>query len=603
MSKRSKLRKRQLHERQQHKLELQKSRKRQLESDELMDSDDSDEFDDIDDTESLLDDEEVPEKLSKDLHDEVVAHGVGPTTFRELEDARTAEKKASLIRDISWDTTDLVRNIIHSPLLDGRKKGDLIKKVGSDFSLMVQGIMDTPGEMLKESNEILEIEAVLAYDARKMGLIEKATEYIRKKVLTSEALNALEDKSFALIKEKDGKTIREYPINNKAHVRAALAEVALQMKSGGEGAVDAQIALPKIREAARDMSIEVSMDKEKNAIIVQKDANGDWRWVGWVSNNFIDKSQDILTEKAHLEYVDWLQKNMEHAPVFTSLHAPGTARKHPVDFVGYENGFLVMSGKLEDEEAAGLMRIQKEHDLGMSHTGWGIRSEEDPRQIVMYRLYEVTDLPIELADNPFTQITTFSKEDPKMDKQAQIEYLGKLLGDEKKAEEALSMKTAMKQKALQDEGVEQKEKPSESNKDEKQKAPKTIKGAPVINMEEVMKAVSKEFDMDGLSEAFGELLEAQDKIPLLESIVKQQQEKIVALGDNQEEALADKISPPNTGRFAWQKTARQSQSNQNEVTGDDLKKLKETTPGPKGPEDDEWLSEVTKTDPVESVSV
>lgn len=527
-----------------------------------------------------------PNEVKKSYDDYAVASEMtmqyGPTSFEELDDARAAEKKAGMIRRASWDVESLVHNIIASPMYQGSEKADMIKKVGNDFGERVRGIMDTPAEMLKERAEVLEVEAVLAHDERNQSLLEKTIGLFQKRELSGEARKSLADSDFALPDK------RKYPIHDKAHVRNALARAAQQLKKGGEGAEDARKALPKIRAAAKKMGIETSMEKEHTGIIVQKDANGDWRWIGWPSNNFIDRSQDILTKEAHEEYVEWWHKNKGKLglPVFTSLHAPGTARTHPVDFVGFENGFLVMSGKLTEDEAVRLLEVQKEYDLGMSHTGWGIRSAADPRQIVMYRIFEVTDLPIEMADNPFTDLSVISKE-ADMKTEEQLAYLTKLLGSKEKAEEALSSKTSIKQKELQEAQVEQKEtmeQPAE------QTAPQTPDLAAII------KAVGEEFDIDGLNQFVQNAQEAVEKVGLLESVIEKQQETIQKLSGQKEEQLAEMLTPP-AQRFAWSQKARASQSKKTVVSGEQLQELKSKQAGI--PADDEyWLSQATGTAPV-----
>lgn len=509
----------------------------------------------------------------------------GPLTFEQMDEMRAADERAHEIREATYDVQTLVRNIVNAPMLEPQEKATYIKSVGNEFGSRVAAIMDTPTEMLKESSlEALEIEAVLAQDERNTGFIEKAVGFFQKKDLSSQAREALPDSDFALPEK------RKYPIHDKAHVRNALARAAQMIKQGGEAAEDAKKALPKIRAAAKKFGIETSMEKGKSGIIIQKDAQGDWRWVGWPSNNFIDRSKDILTEAAHLEYVDWWNKNKDDIgfPVFTSMHAPGTARTYPVDFVGYENGFLVMSGKLNKDEAAGLLRVQKEYDLGMSQTGWGVRDKEDPRQIVRYRIYEVTDLPVEMADNPFTDLAVLSKE-ADMNKQEQLAYLTTLMGDEKIAKEALSAKTEQKQAELQELGIEQKQ----AKETPEAETPTAETTPPEFDV--LMEKISKELDIEGLNEFVVLAKESMEKVPMLERIIKAQQEQIVKLGAESDEQLAEMISPKVGPKFSWSKRA--SESDETVIEGEELEKAKKKVPGiPDG--EDWWLSNDLGVTPV-----
>lgn len=545
------------------------------------------------------DEDEEAEELAKEYgpwaEASAMSMAAGPTSFEELDDVRASEMKAGKIRQASWDVEDLVHNIIRSPMIQGSEKADYIKKVGTDFGERVNAIMNAKADMMKEHPEdmdVLEVEAILAGDERNKNLFEKTLgKLFAKRELSTASRKALSDSDFALVYEVDGKKVRKYPIQDKAHVRNALARAAQQLKAGGTAATDARKALSKIRAAAKRLGIGASMEKESSGIIIQKDNNGDWRWVGWPSNNFIDRSHDILTENAHKEYVDWWWKERPAFPVFTSMHAPGTARTYPVDFVGYENGFLVMSGKLTESEAAGLLRVQKQFDVGMSHTGWGIRDANDPRQIVMYRSFEVTDLPLEMADNPFTDMAVISKEAEMLSSEDQLKYLATLTNDEALAKEVLQAKTSMKQNELKAAGVESKE----AAQDEAEETAASEE-ALTPDIQAIIEQVGKQFDIEGLNEAFTQVQATAEKVPLLEELVKQQSAKIQELLGEQDEKLAELISPPAGKRFAWSKE-RPSQSQETIVEGEEKEKLQKNQAGIPD-SDDYWLSQATGTAPV-----
>lgn len=490
----------------------------------------------------------------------------GPVSFDELDAAQAAQEQAMEVQHTSYQVQSLVYNILNHPMMDATEKSSAIQKVGGDFEKRISDILSAPSEDVQKDLDVMEAESVLAYDKRHENI---ASQLFDKAVLSTASRKKLDSSQFALPSK------RKYPIHDKAHVRNALARAAQQMKAGGEGAADARAAMPKIRAAAKRMGIGMSMKKENNAIVVEKDAQGDWRWVGWVSNNFQDRSGDIITEAAHLEFVDWVNKDLPNrAPVFTSCHAPGTVREHPVDFVGYENGFLVMSGKLTEREAEALMTVSKETDIGMSHTGWGLRDPNDVRQITKYRSFEVTDLPRDRADNPFTVVETFSKED-NMD---QLDYLSKLLGSKEKAEQALKLKTSLAQKELQDAGVESKEvQPPVTN------VTNVVSQTPAIDdaaVKALVERLSKEFDIPGLNEFVAQAKEAMEKVPLLEKALTQ-------YAASEDERLAEKIAPKPL--FAW---SRASESTGNIVKEDDELARRVPNPG------ENWLSVATNTQPV-----
>lgn len=551
--------------------ELKKAK--EVEAEELADDEDEVLGDEELVEEDVPDEEEDPaaESLKKQMAEIEKDYGMdagmsmpGPTSFDELDAAMAAQDQAHEVQETSWQVQSLVYNIISHPMMDAKEKASAIQKVGSDFGQRVSDILAAPEEVEKDL-DILEAESVLAYDDRHTNVVGKLFD---KAVLSTASRNKLSADQFALPSK------RKYPIHDKAHVRNALARAAQQMKAGGAAAADAKAAMPKIRAAAKKMGIGMSMKKDRNAIVIEKDAQGDWRWVGWVSNNFQDRSGDIITDAAHQEYVNWVNKDLPNrAPVFTSCHAPGTVRENQVDFVGYENGFLVMSGKLSPAEAQSLMTISKQVDVGMSHTGWGLRDTTDVRQIVKYRCFEVTDLPVETADNPFTTLDTLSKE---VDTMNQLDYLSALLGSKEKAEQALKLKTSLAQTELKEAGVESKEVPAPVTEPETQPTQ-----TPDVAMDAIMERITKELDIPGLNAFVTQAKEAMEKVPLLEKALKQ-------YAASEDDRLAEKIAPKPT--LAW--SLRASESLETVVKEDDPLKASVPDPG------ENWLSAITGTQPV-----
>lgn len=522
--------------------------------------------------------EEETEKLKKDYGMEdssmPMMIPVGPTSWDEYKALETAREQAEAVDETTWTARQLVNNIMASMSMTPEEKGKAIAAVGEGFPQQIQDCMDMTGNV-----DVLEAEAMIAKDFRDMPVGEKVSSWIEKKTLSYKTKKNLPDSEYALVyKDPNGNTVRKYVISDKAHVRNALARAAQQIKAGGEGAADAKKALPKIHAAAKKMGIGQVKKEAASAIMIEKDATGAWRWVGWVSNNFKDRSGDIITEAAHKEYVDWVNKDMgTRAPVFTSCHAPFTVRENPADFVGYENGFLVMSGALTENEAASLLRVQKSTDIGMSHTSWGIRDPHDPKLILKYRMFEVTDLPVQTADNPFTTLDAISKEDP-MNSEEQLKYLTTLLGSKKKAEQALSLKTSMAKKELTEAGVESKETPApvETPAETAQTN---------LDMDAILKEVETRLDIPGLNE-FVKLAKAEmEKVPLLEEVIKQ-------MKTTKEEEVAKMIEAPVASRMAWSKRPSQATDNVVKETDELLKQAPKLDPA-------NWLSQVTNTEPLE----
>lgn len=487
------------------------------------------------------------DQVEKDYAEEFMF--TGPTSFEELDALDAAREQANAVSAVSWKVQDLVYNIIRSPMMDPKAKGKAIKSVGEGFETRVSAILS--GKKIEKDLDILSIEAILAHDARRSGVVEKAKDWLNGK-------------------------------NPKAVLRKTLAQMVQQIEAGGAEAEKARAELPRVRTEAKALGIETRIEQERAGLVIEKDAQGEWRWVGWSTNKFMDWDGEILTEAAHKEYTEWLDEHPDMAPVFLSWHTPETMRKNVVDFWTYENGFLIMSGVLLEAEAAELLQVQKDIDLGMSHGTLVL--ERDPankKVITKYRMFEVSELPLENAANPFTSFETVIKE-ADMDKR---KYFASLFGEEK-AERYLAL-TKETEGKLEEAGVASKElavsneplaeggassTPPLSAKDGTRQSGLTAK-----DLEEVVKAVGEKFDMDGLNAYLAKATEALEKVPMLEELIKN-------LAESQDEQLAEKISPQ--AGFVWSvQKARASQA--------DVSKLRD------GDEADETLKKsAPRLDPV-----
>ncbi|MDM7940144.1 MAG: hypothetical protein QUS07_07370 [Methanothrix sp.] len=139
-----------------------------------------------------------------------------------------------------------------------------------------------------------------------------------------------------------------------------------------------------------------------------------------------------MTSDSHKEYVKLLDENPNLAPELWSWHTPGTARKSPADWWDYADGFLMMSGPLTVDEASALKEVQNSGvQLGMSHGFFAFSRDEAQGLIKEYYSFEVSDLPVRFAANPWTGLQTISQEVKEMgfspDKR---KYLVTLLGED-----------------------------------------------------------------------------------------------------------------------------------------------------------------------------
>lgn len=516
------------------------------------------------DDEAVLDayDEETPDAEEVEVEETTVQKHYdpepyyGPTSWNEAESEAQAREQAQKVRETAWTAEELVRNIIHRSDMTPEAKGAAISKVGSGFGARVKSI--TAQTVSKSVDmDLLELNAIIAIDARRTPATEKISDWVRK--------------AFRQKLPDDG-----FVLDEKINVRDALFRAAQMIEKGGDSAEDARKALPDIRAAAKKMGVGVD-----NTIVIEKDAKGEWRAVLWPTNNFKDRDGEIIADSAHSEYVEWVNKNMNLAPVFMTWHVPGTARTHQMDFVAYENGFMIASAPLNENEAAALLKMQTQVDIGLSIGGFALeRDSVNPKIITKYRMYEVSDLPLERASNPFTEFQVFTKE-ADVDT---LKYLAGILGDEEKAKTYVE-KAGIKQAELRSAGVAEKQVadppappvPPEEEPDD---------AAPIVPLDDVIARVAKEFGMEQLSVEFAVLKEKADKVDVLEALVKE-------LVKSNEEKLAEMITPPATKTFAWmEKRASESPDTVLKEDNEDDKKLKKSKP-------EYWLSEATNTQPVQ----
>lgn len=522
--------------------------------------------------EPLIDNvEELPDLIEKDYGEPMmVMPANGPTSWEELDAEKVAREKAEQVREVTWNTQDLVNNIVYSSM-PPKEKAKAIQQVGDGFEKRL-AMAEKEEKMEKAFDlDLLSLQALIARDGRHLGGLEKVHSWISKAISNTAKLT---DDNFAIPAE------RLFPINSKVNVRASLNMAAELLEKNSENE-QTRNAIPALLEAAKKFGIGV-MEKTASAVVIEKDASNHWRAVMWPSNNFIDWDGDILSEVAHKEYVEWVNDNMDLSPVFMVAHFPGTMRKNKTDFVGYESGFLLMSAPLEEYEAAALLKAQTITDLGMSHGTIVLeRDPQDPRVVTKYRMVEVSDLPLDRAANPFTDFETLLKEadmSQTLDTQA---YLATILGPEK-AKEFIA-KAGIKQKALQEAGVESKEKADNASEPA---SPASEQPNVETLAAQVFERVKKELDVEGLSDYLSQLQESAEKVPVLEALVKE-------LAATHEDELADMIAAPAAKTLVWQK-ARASQSDKTVLAEtEDDEKLKKAKP------DLGWLSEATGTTPVQ----
>lgn len=524
---------------------LRKNRREELKAQEDILIPDDEEIEDEESTEEEdFETEEERAPVKKEYYAE--PSFVLPTSYEEMDAAKKAREQAEAVRQETYTVQDLVSNIAYSPMTPD-EKGKAIVKVGKDFGTRLKSITD--GKMTKEfvDMDVLQLQALIAKDARQTSLIEKAGDFL-------------------------ATAFKSTQLDSKTFIRKQLRDVSELLTKNSDDSIRSEVAelLKKAKEAGIGSS----------SILIEKDASGSWRAVMYPTNNFKDRDGEILSDAAHLEYVEWVNKNMDCAPVFCTWHQAGTARTHPMDFIGYDNGIMIASLPLTEQEASCILKMQAQMDIGLSIGGIALeRDQTDKRIITKYRMFEVSDLPLDRAANPFTEIELISKE-AQMDAKKMKDYLAGMIGDAERADKIVE-KMALTQAELRKAGVEEKEvKTSESE------TTVVAKEAPAVNLDELVERLSKELGMKELSDTIASLMETAEKVPALEALVKE-------LSASSEEKLAELIQPKIQKSLSWMKE-RPSQRDdtilkEGDGKDDELKKSVPTVG---------WFTEATGIEPV-----
>lgn len=278
---------------------------------------------------------------------------------------------------------------------------------------------------------------------------------------------------------------------------------------------------------------------------VYKGVDGEHYWLGIVSNNFKDRDGEIITEAAHVEYMGYLDANPGKAPELWTWHTPGTGRKARATFWDYADGFTVFGGALTKDEAAAYTPGEV---LGMSH---GFSGTKQGSLIVRYRDFEVSELPIDKAANPWTDFATIVKEVSTMafdaDKRT---YLVKRHGEDYVV--ALESQLEQTAKVLKDAGVEYKEL-SEAKVEAVTPVTPVVAAVaqvqpttPTVDISAVAKELATVLNLDGLNAL---LVKQTEQIVTLSATISEQQKQLDKLSATADEQIAKAINPTITPRL------------------------------------------------------
>jgi hypothetical protein len=194
-------------------------------------------------------------------------------------------------------------------------------------------------------------------------------------------------------------------------------------------------------------------DDKKAGILIHKQADGQYRWVGWVSNHYRDNDtpREILSGAAHKEFVEHADATGEF-PELWLWHVPGS-KIGKADWLEFADGFLLSSGTF-DSPALAESLAKSGDPLTMSH---GFRRlAHDPASVTTdaYRMLEESITPQGAEANPWTRFAT-QKEVNMPISEAKKAFLAKYLPPE--TLKAIEDNTTDLRKAAEDAGVDWKD--------------------------------------------------------------------------------------------------------------------------------------------------
>lgn len=275
-----------------------------------------------------------------------------------------------------------------------------------------------------------------------------------------------------------------------------------------------------------------SAPKLADSFTLFKDANGVTRWHSVHTNNYEDLEGEILTEKAHDNYIARLDMGLVPMPVLQAWHTPGS--EHGVaDVVWRNDHFIHAIGHFYDNEFGqkALKFYEKNaKNLKMSHgftvPDWAF----DGKHYSDYNTIEITTLPAFAAANPYT---SFEELKTMVNSPEKEKYLKEMLGEDGYTK--LQQTDAAKAKALETLQVQYKD-----HANVQPPAPVSTPAPAQGNLSEREKA---------LAEAYTELMEGQNQLVELmglnakalegqKAINKQMQDQITALDQKHEKETA-----------------------------------------------------------------
>ena len=271
--------------------------------------------------------------------------------------------------------------------------------------------------------------------------------------------NDLPDSAFLYVEPGDrddtGRTVprskRHFPYKDVSgsidlpHLRNAIARIPQSTVAG--------INVEALQKRARKLLEDATTTK--SGLQVYKQADGAYRWLGWVSNHYRDNDnpREIISSAAHKDFVAHADKTGDY-PSLWLWHVPGS-KIGTADWLEFADGFLLSSGTFDPDKAAVADRLAKSAEqLTMSH-GF-VRLKHDAADVVTdaYRMIEQSITPAGVEANPWTRFFTAKEADMPISK-AKRDFLARYLPED--TLKAIEENTVELRKAAEAAGVDWKD--------------------------------------------------------------------------------------------------------------------------------------------------
>lgn len=210
--------------------------------------------------------------------------------------------------------------------------------------------------------------------------------------------------------------------------------------------------LGKIRSFLGLKDDKSGVETEESVFSFYKTDEG-YRFFVLASNNFKDRHKEIITAKAHDEFVEWCDKEKAY-PELWIWHAKGS-RIGEVDWIDSNDGMLVCSGLIDPDKVQLASSISAKSFDHVSHGFLGVTTKEG--YITKYRSYEISLLPGQYAANLGTFGVNLIKEISMPFSDAKRKTLLDAVGGDESVIKDWESQTDALKKSFQDLGIEYKE--------------------------------------------------------------------------------------------------------------------------------------------------